>query len=170
MKPVLKQVNRNWRGERGAMVIELALILPFLLVLFVVIVDLGLLIREYQILQNAAREGARFSSLPQNCIACRPVNCSDCLGGCNAANCQTQAQITASIKTRVVTYLSQEGITITENDVTVNQGYTISIGGVFSTASEIVVTHNRPLLIEDVFFLQGNAVNLRGSAVFRNLY
>src|SRR5215208_7272994 len=108
MKQALKKLNKKPPKEGGAIIIELAMILPFLVVLFVIIVDLGLLVREYQIIQNAAREGARYSSLPQNCISCRPTSCT----GNIDPNCQTQAQVTTSIKNRVITYLSQEGITI----------------------------------------------------------
>jgi hypothetical protein len=166
MKQALKKLNRKPAEEGGAIIIELAMILPFLVVLFVIIVDLGLLVREYQIIQNAAREGARYSSLPQNCISCRPVSCT----GNIDPNCQTQTQVTTSIKNRVITYLSQEGITISASDVTVNQGLTITIGGVVSTASEIVVTHNRAFLVDGAFFIQGSSVPLKGRAVFRNLY
>jgi Flp pilus assembly protein TadG len=61
----------EWRGltrlcgnERGAELVEFALALPLLLVVFGGIVDFGLLLQRHQVLSNAAREGARLAILP----------------------------------------------------------------------------------------------------------
>jgi Flp pilus assembly protein TadG len=45
--------------ERGAALVELAIVLPFLLLILVGIVELGLLFYNQQVLTNASREGAR---------------------------------------------------------------------------------------------------------------
>jgi Flp pilus assembly protein TadG len=50
--------------ERGAELVEFALALPLLLVVFGGIVDFGLLLQRHQVLSNAAREGARLAVLP----------------------------------------------------------------------------------------------------------
>lgn len=50
--------------ERGAELVEFALALPLLLVVFGGIIDFGLLLQRHQVLSNAAREGARLASLP----------------------------------------------------------------------------------------------------------
>jgi Flp pilus assembly protein TadG len=55
---------RRDRRERGAELIELALVLPILLLLFAAIVDFGLLFQRYLVVSNAAREGARIAVLP----------------------------------------------------------------------------------------------------------
>jgi Flp pilus assembly protein TadG len=52
------------RSERGAELIEFALVLPMLLLVFAAIVDFGLLFQRYLTLSNAAREGARIAVLP----------------------------------------------------------------------------------------------------------
>jgi Flp pilus assembly protein TadG len=52
------------RGERGAELIEFAFALPLLLFVVLGIIDFGFLFRDYEILTNAAREGARLGSLP----------------------------------------------------------------------------------------------------------
>jgi Flp pilus assembly protein TadG len=60
-------VNRRFRRgrtERGAELIELALILPILLLTFAAIVDFALLFQRYLVISNAAREGARIAVLP----------------------------------------------------------------------------------------------------------
>jgi Flp pilus assembly protein TadG len=55
---------RRVRSERGAELIELALVLPILLLVVVAILDFGLLMQRYLTINNAAREGARIAVLP----------------------------------------------------------------------------------------------------------
>lgn len=52
------------KSERGAELIEFALIFPLLLVVIVGIFDFGFLFQRYEVLTNAAREGARIAVLP----------------------------------------------------------------------------------------------------------
>lgn len=49
-------------GEQGAALIEMAIALPFLLLIAAGIVDLGRLYWEKQVITNAAREGARAAA------------------------------------------------------------------------------------------------------------
>jgi len=53
------------RDERGAALVEFALCLPLLLVVIAGIVDFGFAFQRYEVITNAAREGARLASLPQ---------------------------------------------------------------------------------------------------------
>jgi Flp pilus assembly protein TadG len=55
---------RTPSGERGAELVEFALVLPLLLVVFGGIIDFGLMLQRHQVLSNAAREGARLAVLP----------------------------------------------------------------------------------------------------------
>lgn len=55
---------RRLRSERGAELIELALVLPILFLVIAGIVDFGLLMQRYLTINNAAREGARIAVLP----------------------------------------------------------------------------------------------------------
>jgi Flp pilus assembly protein TadG len=57
-------LRRRCRSERGAELIELALVLPILLLMFAAIVDFALLFQRYLVVSNAAREGARIAVLP----------------------------------------------------------------------------------------------------------
>jgi Flp pilus assembly protein TadG len=50
-------------GERGAALVEFALVLPLLLVVIAGIVDFAFLFQRYEVITNAAREGARLASL-----------------------------------------------------------------------------------------------------------
>lgn len=55
---------RRLRPQRGAELIEFALVLPLLLVVIAGIVDFGFLFQRYVVVNNAAREGARVAILP----------------------------------------------------------------------------------------------------------
>jgi Flp pilus assembly protein TadG len=56
---------RRLRGnERGAELIEFALVLPLLLGMLAGIVDFGRLFQRLEVTTNAAREGARLATLP----------------------------------------------------------------------------------------------------------
>lgn len=139
---------------QGAILVELALVLPFLVLLMLTAVDLGLILWEYKIVQNAAREGARFSALPRNWIS--PWN---------------PIATDADIKQRVLDYLQQEGIAgVTANDVTVNQHYLIPSGPITPFGSEVTVTYNRALLVPGAGLLPFGTMTLTGRAVFRNFY
>lgn len=52
------------RSEQGAELIEMALVLPLLLLIVLGIVDFGFLFQRYVVLTNAAMEGARVATLP----------------------------------------------------------------------------------------------------------
>jgi len=51
------------RSERGAELIEFALVLPLLLLVLLGIIDFGFLFQRYEVLSNATREGARMAVL-----------------------------------------------------------------------------------------------------------
>jgi Flp pilus assembly protein TadG len=55
---------RRVRTERGAELIELAIVLPILLLVFVGIIDFALVMQRFLTISNAAREGARIAVLP----------------------------------------------------------------------------------------------------------
>jgi hypothetical protein len=57
-------VRRRRRSDSGAELIELAIVLPILLIVVAGIVDFGFLFRRYEAITNAAREGARVAILP----------------------------------------------------------------------------------------------------------
>lgn len=52
------------RGERGQAIIELAMTLPLLLLVVLGIFDFGFMFQRYEVVTNAAREGARVGVLP----------------------------------------------------------------------------------------------------------
>lgn len=60
---MLKRISRKiTKNEKGAAIIEFAIILPVLLALVIVIVELGWIFNGYITLTGAAREGARLAA------------------------------------------------------------------------------------------------------------
>jgi Flp pilus assembly protein TadG len=57
-------VRRRWHSERGAELIEFAIVMPILLFIIAGIVDFGMMFRTFEVVTNAAREGARVGVLP----------------------------------------------------------------------------------------------------------
>lgn len=58
-----ERVSRRRRSERGAEIVEFALVLPVLLLIGLGICDFGMLFQRYEIVTNAAREGARAAAV-----------------------------------------------------------------------------------------------------------
>lgn len=56
--------RRVGRRDDGAELIELAIVLPLLLLVFAAIIDFGFLFQRWEVVTNAAREGARIAVLP----------------------------------------------------------------------------------------------------------
>lgn len=140
------------KSGRGMVAVELALTLPVLLLFAVVIVDLGLLLREHQIVSNAAREGARFSSLPKNRIG--PTN---------------PTASAAAIKQYVVQYCADNNLSISASEVNLNQNIDMSVSGGRVQASEVTVQASRQVLFLGGFGGPTN-VTLRARSTFVNLY
>jgi Flp pilus assembly protein TadG len=57
-------ITSRWQSERGAELIEFALVAPILIFIIAGIVDFGMMFRTYEAVTNAAREGARVGVLP----------------------------------------------------------------------------------------------------------
>ncbi len=53
-----------WSADDGAALIEFAIVLPLMLLVLFGTIDFGLLFQRYQVVTNAAREGARIAVLP----------------------------------------------------------------------------------------------------------
>ena len=51
-------------SERGAQLLEFALVFPVFLLVLAGILDMGFLFKNYAVVTNAAREGARMAALP----------------------------------------------------------------------------------------------------------
>jgi Flp pilus assembly protein TadG len=60
----IKQFARRCGGERGAELVEFALTLPLLMFVLLGVIEFGFVFHEYEVVTNAAREGARLAVLP----------------------------------------------------------------------------------------------------------
>lgn len=109
-------MNRLGRGhgERGAALLEVALTLPLLLLVSVGIFEFGRAYQTWQVLTNAAREGARIAVLP----------------GIDDASVQERVQ--AYLEAGLIADAADATVTITRNNV-------IAIGSGTATASRVVV-------------------------------
>jgi Flp pilus assembly protein TadG len=144
MKP-----TRDRRRERGAQIVELALVLPLLSFLVLAIAEGGNFVRLHQVLNNAAREGARLSSLQEN-----------------------YGKVSA-IQQQVVAYASNNGVSLPPGNVTVNQNATAVLpNGKVISASTVTVTYSYPLkwVPKIPGFAMPNSVALSGAAEFENLF
>jgi Flp pilus assembly protein TadG len=141
--------TRKLRGDAGTQVVEFALILPLLAFIVMVICEGAEMIRTHQVINNAAREGARLSAQSENRNASGP----------------------AAIQQAVINYAANNKVAITTSQVQVDQNKMIlQPSGIAISASRVVVTINYQLHILPK--LPGssapNVVPLGGSAEFRN--
>ena len=60
----MNSFSQRLKSQRGAELIEFALVFPLLLLVLLGIVDFGILFQRYEVLTNATREGARIAILP----------------------------------------------------------------------------------------------------------
>jgi Flp pilus assembly protein TadG len=58
-----KTFSRRWGSESGAELIEVALTLPLLMLVVLGIIEFGFVFQQYEVVTNAAREGARVAVL-----------------------------------------------------------------------------------------------------------
>jgi Flp pilus assembly protein TadG len=127
---IVPKVRRLWRTERGSSVIELAVVFPFLLVLFAGVAELGRLFYTYTTLAKATKVGARFLSTQRDVKSTDPLkvaavklqaqrlvvcgNATSCTGldpivaGLDTANPATNVKVTLPASTDVVKYVKVE--------------------------------------------------------------
>jgi hypothetical protein len=104
-----------WPGESGAELIEFALVLPLLLLVVLGIIDFGFLFQRYEVVTNAAREGARVAILP---------NYSD-----------------ADVVARVDQYLTAGGLTGPHDPPVVAHPAPVSVSGYCAGVTTVTVTY-----------------------------
>ena len=156
MKLATNCKQRKTRNQKGTVAVEFAIMLTLVVILLLGVLEVGSIAHDYQVLQNSAREGARFSANPTNQIS----------GSQNpSASLQT-------IQDRVVAYLANENITVFDSDVTVDQAYPVQIGNLTVMGSHVTVRYNRALIFPGAasFIPSLGSLQLNGSAIFRNFY
>lgn len=163
------------RGARGTQVAELAIVLPLLLFLSLAVSEGAYMIRVHQVLNNAAREGARLAVEEQNYDRANPLT------NCSAPANSTQATLCQS----VISYAQNNGISAGAGfnrcngatgtnglNITINQQYPIpGTGGGLSlngTQVTVVCPYYLAFLPRLPSFGVTGTVNLKGNVVFRD--
>jgi hypothetical protein len=106
----IRQLFRRLRDQSGAELIEMAIVTPILLMILAGIFDFGFLFRGWEVVTNAAREGARVGVLPGY----------DCDAG------------SVDIESRVDEYMLASGFQIGDYTVTSQTGTVETTGGDFT--------------------------------------
>ena len=128
--------------------------MPILALLVMGVIDLGLMGRQHQIVQNAAREGARYSSLPRSELDPN----------------KNPSMSLAIIKGKITSYCASEGIPVAVNDITVNQAHQVNVGASITIfASRVTVSTSYTFITPGLSSLLGNTT-LAGEGIYRNLY
>ena len=136
--------------ERGSAMVETAIALPILLVLMVGIFEVGRAYEHWQLLTNAAREGARMSVTPGS----------------------SQSNTTALIRQ----YMANGQLTKSATAVVVvNQGASIDVNGTPVSASAVTVDYPFEfIMLQPVVRLVapgatvGGPITMRTTAIMRN--
>jgi Flp pilus assembly protein TadG len=139
----MKRLKKN---ERGAALLETAITLPIILLVCVGIFDFGRAYETWQVLTNAAREGARLAVI--------------------------QGSTDADIRTRVKNYASAGGITVPDGEIAINRNTALT--GT-DTASQIQINHlYKFMVLNPVIRLiapsstTGGDITMQSSAIMRN--
>lgn len=134
------------RDDRGAELIEFALILPVLLLVFGGIVDFGFLFKDYEVVTNAAREGARLGTLPGY-------------------------SLTTDVPARVQAYIASGGLDLSKLTVPAPQNVTITLatGTVQAVKVDVSYSHQYLILgpIAQIFGGSFGSVSLKASSTMR---
>lgn len=119
---------KDWTSEKGAELVEFALTFPLLLLVVLGIIDFGLLFQRYEVLTNAAREGARVAILPNYTSANVQTRVNQYLLG-TSLSAQTVTTTVGAAQTQTVA----TGLCISVIPVTVSYQHNyIFVGGIIT--------------------------------------
>jgi Flp pilus assembly protein TadG len=107
------------RNEKGAQLVEFALVLPLLLLVILGIAEFGFMFQRYEVITNAAREGARIAVLPGYTTADVRQRVNDYL---DAGRVPTAGRTPAAVTD--VSVVLPGGTTVPTRKVTVTYTYT----------------------------------------------
>ncbi len=134
-------LNSRMKREEGAAMLEMVIVLPLLMLLLFGILEMGLAFARFQVVSNAAREGAREASLFR-------INC-------NAGT------VTGEVNTVIARYGTQYGMTPGSLSTTVT-------GACSAGESTVRVTYTNSFIALPSIGGIPNSVNLVGESVMRN--
>ena len=137
--------NRLIRNQRGAALLETAITLPLILLVSVAIFEFGRAYQTWQVLTNAAREGARVAVINGT-----PV---------------------ADIKTAVKNYAAIGGLTVTDSQISLDQSVALGTW----TGSQVTISYPFQFIVLNPVAKMvksgsktGEALTMSAVAVMRN--
>lgn len=146
----MRRLRARWRRDEGAALIEAAFVLPMLLFISIGIIEFGRAFQTWQVVTNAAREGARVAVLP---------GMSD-----------------DAVKTRVKDYMKMGLDNPASAAIVINRTTTVSLGGATTASASrvqvdypftfIVLQPLAQLLVKNSTV--GEAMTMRSAAIMRN--
>jgi Flp pilus assembly protein TadG len=142
---ISRRLRSRARSQRGAELIELVLVTPIFLILIGAMFDFGFLFRNWEVVTNAAREGARVGVLP-------------------AYKCDNT---TTDVSDRITAYMNSSGIT--DNKTYVITLRNAAVGKFNACVVDVQLTQSLPSLSIFGKIFGGNFgnVQLHGAAVMR---
>lgn len=132
-------ITPRLRSERGAELIEFAVVMPILLLLIAGIIDFGMMFRTYEAVTNAAREGARVGVLP--------------------------GYADVDVQNRVDAYLAASGLTGTH--ATTVQNVTVATTAGTFTARAVRLSYTYNFVVLPGFGTNFGTINLTSRSVMR---
>ena len=143
-----RRLRARARSEQGAEVIEFALVTPIFALLIAAMFDFGFLFRNWELMTNAAREGARVGVLPS-------YVCDD---------------TTTDVKARVEAYMAASGVDASSLDVVAANADVTTTAGTF-TACVVTVQMFQQLpnlgVFGALFGSSFTSISLKSQAVMR---
>lgn len=136
--------TERWTSERGAELIEFAIVVPLLILMLAAIFDFGMMFRTYEAVTNAAREGARVGVLP--------------------------GYAAADIQSRIDAYMSASGLAAGSYTVGVGDVQVTTTANTFAARSVTINYTYQPVILAPAAALFGGtfgAVPLQAVSVMR---
>ena len=127
--------------------VEAALVLPLLLLVVFAMVELGRAASIMQALDNAAREGARWSAMP--------------------AEGTTTLPSVSVVQQRVINFAAASQLTLSAGNISVNQALNVTEGGLPTSFSKVDVTYTYHFVAPMVAAILPS-IPLSGHAIMRN--
>jgi Flp pilus assembly protein TadG len=138
------------RRDRGNALIETAMTVPLLLLMMVGIFEVGRAYQTWQVLTNAAREGARMSVIPNTTVPTVRAMVRNYM-----TNGQLSKAMTAVVDINQTSTLTVNGVAVSASLVTVDYPFSFMI---LQPVARLVVPGTNT----------GQAISMRATAVMRN--
>ena len=156
--------TRHSRQDRGTQLVEFAIVLPMLLLMFFVVTEGTAMIRTHQVINNAAREGARLCSSPSGSLIYNATGSVRTNARNDIIN-QVKNYVSTNMKGYDATKLT---VTISADEQQVTNPSTGSLMG--TTVVQVSYVYTLKYLPVFSAGITSNTFTLRARPQFRNIY